>query len=188
MELDGVDVNAALDAVALLRRSLVDAAGVSDDALDGAVVGVPGVVDAPSGVVRMTSVPGLDGMAFGHEAERVLGLPVAVENDINLAAVGEHWLGVARGVDDFVFLSVERASGQASSCTVSCTAGDTVLQENSISSRPASATTSTRAPAPCPSFPRGSPSATAAHFSCPRTTRLPCFRLRARATRLHVRS
>ena len=53
----------------------------------------------------MTSVPGLEGMAFGLEAERVLELPVAVENDINLAALGEHWLGVAR-VDDFIFLSV----------------------------------------------------------------------------------
>ena len=50
-------------------------------------------------------------MAFGYEAERVLGLPVAVENDINLAALGEHWLGVARGVDDFIFLSVGTGLG-----------------------------------------------------------------------------
>src|SRR5262245_54758616 len=100
VELGTVDVSAALDAVASLRRSLVDAAGAADDALDGAVVGVPGVVDADSGLVHMTSVPGLEGLAFGAEAERVLGVPVAVENDINLAALGEHWLGVARGVDD----------------------------------------------------------------------------------------
>ena len=59
----------------------------------------------------MTSVPGLEGMAFGLEAERVLELPVAVENDINLAALGEHWLGVARGVDDFIFLSVGTGLG-----------------------------------------------------------------------------
>jgi predicted NBD/HSP70 family sugar kinase len=40
-----------------------------------------------------------------------LGLPVTIENDINLAALGEQWQGVARGVDDFVFLSVGTGMG-----------------------------------------------------------------------------
>ena len=38
-------------------------------------------------------------------------LPVTVENDVNLAALGEQWLGVARGVDDFVFLSIGTGIG-----------------------------------------------------------------------------
>ncbi len=38
-------------------------------------------------------------------------MPVIVDNDINLAAVGEQWLGVARGLDDFVFLSVGTGLG-----------------------------------------------------------------------------
>ena len=36
---------------------------------------------------------------------------MTVENDINLAAVGERWRGVARGVEDFVFLSVGTGLG-----------------------------------------------------------------------------
>ena len=36
---------------------------------------------------------------------------VTVENDINLAALGEQWRGVARGVDDFMFLSVGTGLG-----------------------------------------------------------------------------
>jgi len=36
---------------------------------------------------------------------------VTVENDINLAAVGERWRGMARGVEDFVFLSVGTGLG-----------------------------------------------------------------------------
>ena len=39
------------------------------------------------------------------------GVPVIVENDTNLAAVGEQWLGVARGLEDFVFLSVGTGLG-----------------------------------------------------------------------------
>ena len=33
------------------------------------------------------------------------------DNDVNLAAVGEHWRGVGEGVDDFVFLSVGTGLG-----------------------------------------------------------------------------
>jgi predicted NBD/HSP70 family sugar kinase len=36
---------------------------------------------------------------------------VTVENDVNLAALGEQWRGVGRGVDDFVFLSVGTGLG-----------------------------------------------------------------------------
>src|SRR4029077_5159955 len=91
--------------------SLVKATGLSADLIDGAVVGVPGVVDAETGHVHLTSFPGLDGLAFGSDLERLLELPVSVENDINLAALGEHWLGVARGDSDFVFLSVGTGLG-----------------------------------------------------------------------------
>jgi predicted NBD/HSP70 family sugar kinase len=36
---------------------------------------------------------------------------VTIENDINLAALGEQWQGVARGVDDFAFLSIGTGLG-----------------------------------------------------------------------------
>src|SRR5205085_7853755 len=36
---------------------------------------------------------------------------VLVENDVNLAALGEGRLGIARGVDDFIFLSVGTGLG-----------------------------------------------------------------------------
>ena len=36
---------------------------------------------------------------------------LTLENDINLAALGERWRGVARGVDDFVFLSIGTGLG-----------------------------------------------------------------------------
>jgi predicted NBD/HSP70 family sugar kinase len=103
--------DAALDLASSLVRSLTVATGLDAALIDGAVVGVPGVVEAQTGQVRVTHFSDLDGRAFGTELEDRLGLPVTVENDINLAAVGEHWLGVARGVDDFAFLSVGTGLG-----------------------------------------------------------------------------
>ena len=50
-------------------------------------------------------------MHFADAAAEQLGVPVIVDNDTNLAAVGEQWLGVARGLEDFVFLSVGTGLG-----------------------------------------------------------------------------
>ena len=101
----------ALDLASSLLHSLTDSTGLDPALIDGAVAGVPGVVEAQTGRVRVTHFSDLDGRSFGAELAERLDLPVTLENDINLAAVGEHWLGVARGVDDFAFLSVGTGLG-----------------------------------------------------------------------------
>jgi len=112
VELDGADAERALGAVADLRGALVAATGLSGDLIDGVVVGVPGVTGAGDGTLQLAAnVLGLEGRPFEAELEERLGLPITLENDINLAALGERELGVARGVDDFVFLSVGTGMG-----------------------------------------------------------------------------
>jgi len=111
-DVEGADAQGALASVAELRDTLVAAAGLPDAAIDSAVVGVPGVVEAQTGNVRLAAnVPGMEGRAFGAELEERLELPVRLENDINLAALGEQWRGVAGGVDDFAFLSIGTGLG-----------------------------------------------------------------------------
>ena len=81
-----------------LAGRLMDASGVPPERLDGVVVGVPGVVAPTTGVVQLAeNVPGLEGMVVADELAARLGRPVAVENDINLAALGEQWRGVGPG-------------------------------------------------------------------------------------------
>jgi predicted NBD/HSP70 family sugar kinase len=112
VELPDVEVGKALDTVGKLRTSLVDASGLPAHLIDSAVVGVPAVVDDETGRLSMaTNVPGLEGRDFRADLVERLGLPVTLDNDINLAARGEQWLGVARGIDDFVFLSVGTGLG-----------------------------------------------------------------------------
>jgi predicted NBD/HSP70 family sugar kinase len=73
---------------------------------------VPGVVETGTGVLRLAlNVEGLEGRVYGEELEQALGVPVVLENDINLAALGEQWQGVARGVSNFAFLSVGTGLG-----------------------------------------------------------------------------
>jgi predicted NBD/HSP70 family sugar kinase len=108
VELRGADADGALDAIASLHEALID-----DVPLDGVVLGVPGVVERNTGQLRLTTpnIPGLEGRAFGRDVQERLGVAVTVENDVNLAAVGERWAGIARGVDDFAFLSVGTGMG-----------------------------------------------------------------------------
>ncbi len=114
VELRGADADGALLAIAALRESLVTAAALPVERIDGIVLGVPGVIDAAgASTLHLTSpnIPGLEGRAFGRELGDELGIDVTLENDVNLAAVGERWAGVARGVDDFAFLSVGTGMG-----------------------------------------------------------------------------
>jgi predicted NBD/HSP70 family sugar kinase len=112
VEVLGEDAAGVLSVILRLRDALAASTGLDVARIDRAVVGVPGVVDAATGRVTLaTSVPGLEGDAFGPELRGRLGLPVSLENDVDLAAVGEHWRGVARGVEDFAFLSVGTGMG-----------------------------------------------------------------------------
>jgi predicted NBD/HSP70 family sugar kinase len=112
VEVGGVDAEGALAAIASLHDALVDATSLPRGLIDGLVVGVPGVVDAATGTLRLaTNVPGLEGRAFAGELRERLGFDAALENDVNLAALGEQWLGVARGVGDFAFLSIGTGMG-----------------------------------------------------------------------------
>ena len=111
VELAVADAAEAVETIARLQSSLLEAAALDPALVDGVVVGVPGVV-AGDGTLRLIeNVSGLEGRPFGCELEDALGLPVVLENDINLAALGEQWQGVARGVDDFAFLSVGTGMG-----------------------------------------------------------------------------
>jgi predicted NBD/HSP70 family sugar kinase/DNA-binding CsgD family transcriptional regulator len=112
IELRGADADGALRAIGRLHASLVEAASLPVERIDGVVLGVPGVIDVTTGTLQLTTpnIPGLEGRQFGQDL-RQLGVVVTLENDVNLAAVGERWAGAARGVDDFAFLSVGTGTG-----------------------------------------------------------------------------
>ncbi len=65
----------------------------------GAGIGVPGIIDMARGVLRKSAnLPGWEDYPVRAEIERRLEVPVVLENDANVAALGEQWLGAARGI------------------------------------------------------------------------------------------
>jgi predicted NBD/HSP70 family sugar kinase len=112
VELAGADARVVLDAAAELKDRLVEASGLPGERIGAAVVGVPGVVNATSGRIELAeNIHGLEGMAVADELRRHLGMAVTVENDVNLAALGERAHGIARDAEDFVFLSIGTGLG-----------------------------------------------------------------------------
>ena len=113
VELRGADAEGALDAIAELHGSLVAAAALPVERIDGVVLGAPGVVDKTTSTLQLTTpnIAGLEGRPFAAEVRERLGAVVTLENDVNLAAVGERWAGVAQGVDDFAVLSIGTGLG-----------------------------------------------------------------------------
>src|SRR5579862_3090289 len=80
--------------------------------LRGIAIGVPGCVHPQTGkVYDANNVPGWREVEIGRELENAFGCPVFLDNDANMAVIGEHWRGVARGVDNFVFIALGTGIG-----------------------------------------------------------------------------
>ncbi|MFD8491748.1 ROK family protein [Amycolatopsis sp. NPDC059657] len=92
-----------------LRDRLAARAGVMT--ITAATAGVGGVVDPQTGTIRVANQPDLNGFAAAADLGAALGMPVTVENDVNLAAVGEGRSGAGEGVEDFAFLEVGSGVG-----------------------------------------------------------------------------
>jgi predicted NBD/HSP70 family sugar kinase len=91
-----------------VRSLLSDARVPPGKPLLAVAVGLPGAVDRGRGTV-VGLMPGFrswEDLPVGASLERHLGARVVVENDVNLAVLGEHWRGAARGHDTCVFISL----------------------------------------------------------------------------------
>ena len=95
-----------LDELAALGSEAIETCEEQGLGVAGLAVAVPGLVEIDSG--RLRRAPNLrwsDLDVAGELRERIDGCPdVQVENESNLAAVAEQWLGAARGLRDFVFV------------------------------------------------------------------------------------
>ena len=106
-------VEERIAALASTARSLLRRTRLPLDLLEAAVVALPAVVSPADGRVSAADLPGLGAPDLREQLEAALHVPVALENDVNLAALGEQRSGVAQGVDDFAFLLVGAGLGAA---------------------------------------------------------------------------
>ncbi|MFJ3877449.1 ROK family protein [Streptomyces sp. NPDC090077] len=115
-EAEPLDVDASwvdgFDRAEALVGRLVQGIGVARDKVIGVGLGVPGPIDVESGTLGSTAIlPGWAGINPRQELSQRLGVPVYVDNDANLGALGELVWGSGRGVRDLAYIKVASGVG-----------------------------------------------------------------------------
>lgn len=97
---------------AALLDGVVDAVqSVRTDAVAAVGFGIPSQIDQRSGTSgRAVNIPLAD-VPFREVMQERLGLPVALDNDANVAALAEWRVGAARGADSLVMLTLGTGVG-----------------------------------------------------------------------------
>ena len=100
-------INDMCDAIRSLSQKYKSSA-----ALCGMGIGVPGIIDLKTGMLRESpNLPGWADYPVRDEIERRLATRVILDNDANVAALGEKWLGAARDVNDVAMLTLGTGVG-----------------------------------------------------------------------------
>ena len=97
--------NTLIDA---LRTALEQAPGK----VEGAVIGVPGMVDYHNQeVVKLPNLAAWEGTISGQRLSDALGLETLLANDADLGALGEYRYGAGRGSQDIVYVAAGTGVG-----------------------------------------------------------------------------
>jgi glucokinase len=85
--------------------------GLLDDEIGAIGVGIPSTIDQREGrAVASVNIP-LAGIDFRDHLSRRFGIPAAIENDANAAALAEHRYGAGRGTQHMVMLTLGTGIG-----------------------------------------------------------------------------
>jgi predicted NBD/HSP70 family sugar kinase len=75
-------------------------------------ISAPGMTDVTTGrVLGAANLPGWTNVPLRDLVQARFKVPVQVDNDANMAALGERWQGVAQGSDNFVFVALGAGVG-----------------------------------------------------------------------------
>jgi glucokinase len=102
--------------IAALVEDAVDSAGRKWTQVRAVSFGAPGAVDPERGIVHKAPNLGWTNVALGPRLQELLGVPILVENDVNVGVMGEYALGAAQGARDVVGVFVGTGIGGGIIC------------------------------------------------------------------------
>ena len=103
---------ASLDLAHELVQGVLESADVDRRHVIGVGMGLAAPIDSATGTAYVEGIlPSWGGISPAGEMEARLGLPVQIENDANVGALGEHMFGAGRGVEDMVYVRLSAGIG-----------------------------------------------------------------------------
>lgn len=94
---------AILECIEQAALQLTDIRGIS--------IGLPGVIERNNGVCRQSILFEQSEIFLVDELEKRLPVKVSLDTDANLITLAESWFGQAKGMDDYMVVSVEQNLG-----------------------------------------------------------------------------
>lgn len=94
-----------------LAKKAAARAGCKPKAVKAVSIGAPGPVDVRHGIVREAANLGWKNVPLALELEKILDIPVFVDNDVNVGVVGEHALGAGERAPELVGIFVGTGIG-----------------------------------------------------------------------------
>lgn len=98
------------DRIAAIVRSLRDGHGLSNDDIAGVGIGVPGVTTSEGDVIIAPNLHWRH-VPFKRILEERIRLPVEIDNDASVAAIGEARLGAGRGCESLFLITLGTGIG-----------------------------------------------------------------------------
>ena len=109
---DAEDARTNVDILAGEITSSLREFGITEADLAGVGVGVPSPVDPEKGTLLICpNIPYWTGLNLGESLNEFLSVPIVIENDVNIATLGEYWKGSARGCRNFFFIGLGTGIG-----------------------------------------------------------------------------
>ena len=101
-----------VDRIADTVHLVLDTAEIPMERIAGIGIGIPGILDPDSGVLFFApNLPGWTDVPVRDSLAEKLGLPVVLDNDVTLGALGEATVGAAREVSHSVSISIGTGIG-----------------------------------------------------------------------------
>ncbi len=105
-------VNGAVHTINRIADAVLDCSANAGEELGGVGIGIAGLVDTVNGVLReATNLPGWVNVRLADLLQQKLNLSVRVDNDANVAALGEYAFGAGRGYPNMIMVTLGTGVG-----------------------------------------------------------------------------
>jgi glucokinase-like ROK family protein len=105
------DQNEIINQVLILLKNAIKENSLTQDRLLGVALGVPGLVDYETGTLLFAPNLHWKNAELGNILHREFNAPIYVDNEANLAALGEYYFGAAHGHDEVLYISAGAGIG-----------------------------------------------------------------------------
>ncbi|MDY0404943.1 ROK family transcriptional regulator [Virgibacillus sp. 179-BFC.A HS] len=90
---------------------LLKKTGLKPSQIIGMGIGIPGITDSHSGVVIEAPSLGWQQYPLREKAAAYFDFPIHIDNDVNVSALGEQWLGAAKKKENVILIAIGTGVG-----------------------------------------------------------------------------